>query len=181
MRNEKEQSKLNLLWLLLFAFFVLFVSGCASKPVAPDLLNLVNSNSEPLIDNTTLISVEIDPSINKIHLIKESVEESLGIALKKANIFGADSSNPYSIKVNIIEASQSPMSFGMFGNRLKVHYVLFGESQKEILNETIYTEAESDQWYFVGIKRARRAYAVNISKNVLQFVGILQNNLNKNK
>ena len=48
------------------------------------------------------------------------------------------------------------------------------ESNNEILNEKIYTEAGSDKKYFSGAARHRRARAVTISKNVLQIVEVLE-------
>ncbi|MDA3787346.1 MAG: hypothetical protein PF503_02460, partial [Desulfobacula sp.] len=133
----------------------------------------------PLIDNSVTIDLKFNPAFNRQYKIEESVKESLEIALIKSNIFGAESSHPYRINVDVIIASMAPMSFGNFGNKLEIHYILFDENNNDIINETIHTVAESDEWYFAGVKRAQRARAVNISKNVLQFVDILQNQLNK--
>jgi hypothetical protein len=165
------------LYLLFIVCIILFFSGCAGPKVAMDLLGDTRQNPEPLVNNEASIFVEIDPSINNYERIDETLKQSLEIALKNSNIFGTDASQLYRIKANILVASQSPMSFGNFNGKLEVNYAVFDETKNEIINETIYTEAGSDKFYFVGAKRHRRARAVNISKNVLQFVEILQNKL----
>ena len=71
------------------------------------------------------------------------------------------------------------MSFGSFEGQLEIRYVVHDSNDREILDKTISTVAGSDQWSFSGAKRHRRARAVNISKNVLQFVDILQSLLQK--
>jgi len=91
----------------------------------------------------------------------------------------ADSSRVYRIQANVLVASQSAWSFGAFDGKLEINYVLFDENNNKIIDETIYTEAGSDKDYFSGAKRHRRSRAVNISKNVLQFVDILQSQLKK--
>jgi hypothetical protein len=174
-----KQSKLKCLFLLSLVSFILFVSGCAGPKIANDLLGHAEKNNTPLINNTVTIDVKINPTINNYEKIDESVKESLEIALINANIFGADSSHPYRINANIMVASQSPMSFGSFEGKLKINYILFDETNNKIIDKTIYTEAGSDKMYFSGAKRHRRARAVNISKNVLQFVDVLQNQFNK--
>ena len=174
-----KQSKLKCLFLLSLVSFILFVSGCAGPKIANDLLCHVENNYKPLINNTVTIDVKIHPAINNYEKIDESVKESLEIALINANIFGSDSSHPYRINANIMVASQPPMSFGSFEGKLKINYILFDETNNKIIDETIYTEAGSDKMYFSGAKRHRRARSVNISKNILQFVDILQNQLIK--
>jgi hypothetical protein len=109
--------------------------------------------------------------------LDESVKQSLEIALVNANIFDKNTSKTYKIDANILVASQAPMSFGNFNGTLEIRYVVLDIDGKEILDKKIYTEAGSDRWYFVGAKRHRRARALNISKNVLQFVETLQSQL----
>ena len=177
MINSIEQSKIKYLHLLPLVFLIIIVSGCAGPKIATDLLAHTEKNNQPLINNSVIIDVEINPAINNYEKIDESVKESLEIALKNANIFGADSSYPYRINANIIVASQAPMSFGSFEGKLEINYILLDENNNKIIDETLYTEAGSDKMYFSGAKRHRRARAVNISKNVLQFVDILQSQL----
>ena len=179
MINSIDQLQNPYLYLLPLVCIILFTSGCAGPKIASDLLDHAKHSNKPLINNTVTIDAEINPSINNYERIDESVKESLEIAFIKSNIFGADSSHPYRINVNVMVASQAPMSFGSFEGKLEVNYILFDESNNEILNETIYTEAGSDIWYFSGAKRHRRARAVNIAKNVLQFVDILDSKFNK--
>ena len=163
MKNTMELSKLkNTYLLLLISVFIL--SSCAGPKIAVDLLANAKANEKPLTNNSSLVNVKINPDINNYEKIDESVKESLEIALTNANIFAA---------------SQSPMSFGSFEGKLEIHYIVFDPNDEEILDKTIYTEAGSDKWSFSGAKRSRRARAVNISENVLQFVDILQNLLNK--
>ena len=178
MKNTMELSKLkNTYLLLLISVFIL--SSCAGPKIAVDLLANAKANEKPLTNNSSLVNVKINPDINNYEKIDESVKESLEIALTNANIFGTDASKPFRIDANILTASQSPMSFGSFEGKLEIHYIVFDPNDEEILDKTIYTEAGSDKWSFSGAKRSRRARAVNISENVLQFVDILQNLLNK--
>jgi hypothetical protein len=71
------------------------------------------------------------------------------------------------------------MSFGSFEGKLEIRYVVRDPNDGEMLDKTILTVAGSDEWSFSGAARHRRARAVNISKNVLQFVDILQSLLQK--
>ena len=176
MISSIEQLKIKYIFLLLLVLITLIASGCAGPKTANDLLTHVETESEPLINNAVTITTEINPAINNNEKIDESVKESLEIALINANIFGADSSHPYRISANITVASQARWS-GSFGGKLEIVYILFDESNNKIIDETIYTEAENDKWAFSGNKRHRRSRAVNISKNVLQFVEILQSQL----
>ena len=178
MNYSKKQLKPKYSFLLFLAWIIL-ISGCAGPKVASDLLVPKAHNNKPLVSNSVFIFTEINPSINNWEQLDETLKESLEIALKNSNVFGEDPSNSYRIKANILEASQSPMSFGNFKGKLKINYILYDVSKTEVLNETIYTEAGSDKWSFVGAKRHRRARAVNISKNVLQFVNILQSKFGK--
>lgn len=174
MLNQKDKFNMKYLYLLSFALILILTSGCAGPKIAADLLDHAETNKEPLLKNSVTIDAEINPSINNYEGIDESVKQSLEVALRKSNIFGADSSRSYRINANVRIASQAAMSFGSFEGKLEVHYILFDENNNEIVNEIIYTEAGSDVWYFSGAKRHRRARAVNIAKNVLQFVDILQ-------
>lgn len=178
MVNSREQSKIKYLYALALVFIVIMVSGCARPPIATDLLNPAKNN-KPLINNAVTIDTEINSSINNYERIDEGVKKSLELALINANIFGEDSSQPFKIMANIIEASQSPLSFGSFPGRLKVDYILLDEASNVVLTEMIYTEAGSDKWYFSGAERSHRSRAVNISKNVLKFVDILQEKFEK--
>ena len=179
MINSIDQSKIKYLYLLSLVFIIIIVSGCAGPKIAPDLLIKAEKNDKPLVDNAVTIDVKINPAIHNYEKIDESVKESLEIALKNANIFGADSAHPYKISADILVASQAAMSFGSFNGKLEINYILFDETNNKIIEKKIYTEAGSDKWYFSGAKRHRRARAVNISKNVLQFVDILQSQLKK--
>jgi hypothetical protein len=123
--------------------------------------------------------VVINPRITNHEEIDKSVKQSLEMALANAKMFGADASTPYRIDANILIASQAAMSFGSFEGKLEIRYVVRDPTGKEILDKTIFTVAGSDQWMFYGAARHRRARAVNISTNVLQFVDTLQGVLQK--
>lgn len=174
MKNMMELSKLKNIYVL-FIVLVLILSGCAGSKIAADLLANAKANEKPLTNNSSIVKVKINPSINNYEKIDESVKESLELALANANIFGTDASKPFRIEANILVASQSPMSFGSFEGKLEIQYIVFDPNDEEILDKTIHTEAGSDKWSFSGAARSRRARAVNISMNVLQFVDILQN------
>ena len=171
---SKMEIHKNIIIVILATFIFLLISGCAGPKVAFDLLTPPTQNNEPLLNNAVIIETEINPRINNYEKLDETLKESLGAALKNANIFGADTLKPYKIKANILVASQAAASFGNFEGKLEVSYSLFDKDDNQILVEKIYTEAGSDEWFFSGAKRHRRARAVNIAKNVLQFVEILQ-------
>lgn len=167
------------LYLLIVASLTIIVSGCAGPRIAPDKLAHVDKHIKPLANNTVTIDVGINPAINNSEKLDESVKESLELALKNAHIFGTDSSHPYRLAANIMVASEAAWSFKLFHNKLKIRYALFDNADNKIIDKTIYTEAESDHWYFVAIKRHRRARALNIAKNVLEFVDVLQARLKR--
>jgi hypothetical protein len=146
---------------------IIIACGYAGPKIATDLLAHAEKNNMPLVNNAVTIAVEIDPAINNYEKIDESVKESLEMALINANIFGADPLHYYRIHANIMVASQAAWSFGSFEGKLKINYILFDDTNNKIIDETIYTEAGSDKWVFLGAARHRRARAVNISKNVL--------------
>ena len=173
MKNMMEPSGMKNTYLLLF--MLLFAcGGCAGPKIAVDLLANARMSEKPLVNNSSIVNVEINPNINNYEKLDETVKQSLEIALTNANIFGADSSSLYRINANILIASQSPMSFGSFKGKLEIRYVVHDPNDREVLDKTIFTEAGSDKWYFSGAARHRRSRAVNISKNVLQFVDTLQ-------
>ena len=174
-----KQLKIVNLCLLPFVFAIIIVSGCAGPKMAVDLLAKTEKNEVPAVNNTVTIKVGINPKINNGEELDNTVKESLKLALANANIFGMDSSQPYKIEANITIASQSTFSFGSFEGKLEIQYILYDESNNKIIDETVYTEAGSDQWYFSGAARHRRARAANISKNVLEFVEILRSKLKK--
>lgn len=154
----------------------ILMTGCAGTSVAPDLLNQIHV-AKPIVDQTLTIDTVINQEIDRYEMVEESIKESLETALINANIFGKDSSHPYELIINVKLFSQSPMSFGNFGNRLDVNYELYDANKNTIINESIYTIAESDKFIFSGDARARRARAVNIAKNVNQFLELLQTKL----
>ena len=161
--------------LLLLTFVLVGIaSSCAGPKLATDLLVPSTVNGEALRSNSIEISVGIDPQINNYEGLDATVRESLEIALRNANIFGTDTTRPYKIEAHIAIASQATMSFGSFNGKLEIVYTMLDDAGTTVLNETIYTEAGSDRWSFSGAARHRRARAVNISKNVMQFVDILQ-------
>jgi hypothetical protein len=173
MKNTIKPPRMkNTYLLLLMLLFAL--SGCAGPKIAADLLTNTRTNEKPLTNDSSTVNVTINPRINNYEKLDESVKQSLEIALANANIFGVDASKPYRIDANILTASQPPMSFGSFEGKLEIRYMVHGPNDDTILDKTIFTIAGSDKMFFSGAKRHRRARAVNISKNVLQFVDILQ-------
>lgn len=165
--------------MLLVILSLSLLAGCAGPKVASDLLVKTEKLNSPLVGHGYSISAEINPKINNYEKIDKSVKESLDIALKKANIFSANQSQPYIINANVEIASQAAWSFGSFEGKLQVEYTVYDELKKVILEKVIYTEAGSDEWYFSGAKRHTRARAVNIAKNVLEFTDYLKENLKK--
>lgn len=176
MKNTIELPGMKKVYLLLL-MFLLACSGCAGPKIAADLLANARTNEKPVTVNASVVNVTINPQINNYEKLDESVKQSLELALAKANIFGVDPSQPYRIDANILTASQPPMSFGSFEGKLEIRYLVHDPQGREILDKTIFTVAGSDKMFFSGAKRHRRARAVNISKNVLQFVDILQSQL----
>jgi hypothetical protein len=153
--------------------------GCVGPKIAADLLVNAKTSEKPLTGNSSIVTVGVNPRISNYEKLDETLKQSLEMALTKANIFGTDASKPYRIDANILVASQSPMSFGSFEGRLEIQYMVRDSNNRQILDKTIHTVAGSDRWSFLGAARHRRARAVNISKNVLQFVDILQSELQK--
>jgi hypothetical protein len=178
MKNALEPPRMKKVYLLLL-MLSLALGGCAGPKIAADLLADARTNEKPMTVNSSVVDVTINPRINNYEKIDESVKQSLEFALAKANIFGIDPSHPYRIDANILTASQPPMSFGSFEGKLEIRYLVHAPGGREILDKTIFTVAGSDKMYFSGAKRHRRARAVNISKNVLQFVDSLQSQLQK--
>lgn len=167
-------SRINIILSLVFVFLL---SGCAGPRIAEDLLLNTERLAAPKIENGYIINTEINPKINNYEGIDTSVKQSLIIVLKEANIFSGEKSRPYTISANIEIASQSVISFGSFEGKLQIKYTVYDENKNRLLENTIYTEAGSDQWFFVGAKRHRRARAVNIAKNVLEFTDYLKSQL----
>lgn len=174
MNYKLEQPRFRNVYLLTF---LIVLSSCAGPKIAVDQLANAKKNEKPLTNSTSIVNVTINPLINNREKLDESVKQSLKIALANANIFGKDSIKSYKIDANISVASQAPASFGNFEGTLEIHYVVHDINDVELLYKKIYTVAGSDKWYFVATKRHRRARALNISKNVLQFVDFLQGQL----
>jgi hypothetical protein len=164
---------------LLLLATLLVCSGCIGPKVANDLLSNVGRSEKPRASNSSMVSVAINPRISNYERLDETVRQSLETALANANLFGSDSSKPYRIDAKILLASQSPMSFGSFEGQLEIQYAVHDPEGRELLDRTIHTEAGSDKWSFLGAARHRRSRAVNISKNVLQFVEVLRTVLPK--
>ena len=151
------------------------LAGCAvPKEIAPDLLGNANPNTTPMTASTYETSVTINPHINNYERIDESVHESLDMALNSAKVFSPQGATKYEIKADILVASESTVSFGSFDNTLEIHYSVTDPSGHEVFNRTISTEAGTDHWTFLGAKRHQRARAVNIAKNVQEFVTFLR-------
>ena len=165
--------KKSLSILLIILISVLTFSGCGSK-IAPDLLIKVKVNDVPLVENSSNIGVTINQEINNDEELDKTLKESLKIALSTANIFGTNSSKPYKINAYISKASQSPFSFGLFKGTLEIQYVVHNSSNVKIFEKKIFTIAGSDSWSVLGARRHRRARAVNIAKNVLEFINLLE-------
>ena len=153
----------------LFALSIV-LGGCVGPKIAADLLGKVEPNQNPICSCSYEIAATIDPRINNYEGIDGSVRESLDIALTEAKLFAPDSAIKYKIKADILVASEAAWSFGSFNGKLSIRYTVLNPSGQELLSTDIYTEAGSDKMIFLGAARHQRARAVNISKNVLQFV-----------
>jgi len=153
--------------------------GCAGPKVATDLLAEVPRQETPLASAPAAVEVSIDPGINNREGLDDTLKESLELALSNANVFGNDGATPYRIEAHILVASQSAMSFGNFEGKLGVHWVVHDPTGQQVLDEEIHTIAGADHWSFSGAARHRRARAVNIAKNVLQFVDLLVGRLQR--
>jgi hypothetical protein len=158
---------------LLFALSVM-LGGCVGPKIAADLLATAAPNDKPICSCSYEIVATINPKINNYEGIDQSVRESLDLALTTAKLFTPGAATKYQIKADVLVASEPAWSFGSFNGTLSIRYTVLGPSGQELLNKEIYTEAGSDKMYFSGAARHQRARAVNISKNVLQFVVLLR-------
>ncbi|WP_439133819.1 hypothetical protein [Pseudomaricurvus sp.] len=174
MQSQKSRLIFCVRSLILLLMFSVLLTGCAGPKVAKDLLVNTEVLESPLINSGYSINSDINTRINNHEKLDESLKESLRIAINKANIFEGSGASPYIINANIEVASQAPMSFGNFEGKLQVKYTVYDQRKNKILEKTIYTEAGSDEWFFSGAKRHRRARAVNIAKNVLEFTDYLK-------
>ena len=170
MKKEKHFGSLPYLVVILLS---LVLGGCTTTTVAPSLLTQTHNNTTR-INKSVVVTAPINQHIDRSEKVEESIKESLDIALNNANIFKKKTNKHYTIIATTTSFSQSPMSFGKFGNKLNVNYKVYNENMKLIINESIFTIGESDKWFFAGIKRAQRARAVNIAKNVNQFMRKIQ-------
>lgn len=151
------------------------LAGCtAPKEVAPDLLGSNNPNAVPMTSSGYETTVTINPRISNYEHIDDAVHESLDMALNSAHIFSPTGASKYKIKADILTASESTVSFGSFDNTLQIHYAVVAPSGQQVFDQTISTEAGTDHWTFLGAERHRRARAVNIAKNVQEFVSLLR-------
>ena len=152
------------------------MGGCTSTTVAPELLQQPHHQTH-VINKSAVVTAPINTHIDRSEKVEESIKESLDIALNNANIFNKNSNEHYTIIATTALFSQSPVGFGMFGNKLNVNYKVYNENMKLLMDESIFTIDQSDKWFFAGGKRAERARAVNIAKNVNQFMVKLQTKL----
>jgi len=151
-------SKFKLSTLLLVSF--LFLAGCGSTTtIAPDLL-VSPKYSKAVVKNSLTVKSIVNPKLNRYALVEESVKETVETALAHSNMFGKDTSHPYKLIITTPYFSQAQMSFKTFGNKLRVNYKLYNADNKLIVDESIYTIAGSDEYFFSGEKRSRRARAV---------------------
>ena len=164
-------ARLRIAWLIVLS---VVLGGCAGPKIATDLLGNAAPNDKPICSCSYEIVATIDPRINNYEGIDMSVRESLDLALTTAKLFTPEAATKYKIKADVLVASQAAWSFGSFNGKLSIRYTVLNPSGQELLNKEIYTEAGSDKHYFSGEARHRRARAVNISKNVLQFVELLR-------
>lgn len=149
-------------------------TGCLGPKLAMDLLHPATVNPKPLRSEAAMVLVGIDPRIRNREKIDDTLKQSLEIALRNANLFGNDNSRPYRIYARITVAQEAAMSFGSFKGQLEVAYQVLDGAGNKILDQEIHTVSGSDIFYFSGAKRHRRARAVTIAKNVLEFVRLLQ-------
>jgi hypothetical protein len=157
-------------------FFVLSVllAGCAGPKIAMDVLSKAPPNDKPICSCSYEIVATINPRINNDEGIDQSVRESLDIALTTAKLFTPGAASTYTIKANVLIASEATFSFGPFNGKLSIGYAVLDSSGHELLKTEIYTEAGSDLGFASGVARHQRARALNIAKNVLQFVEFLR-------
>jgi hypothetical protein len=158
---------------LLLALSIVF-GGCTGLKIAPDLVGSVRPNEKPITSSAYETTVTINPNINNDEGIDQSVQESLDMALDSAKIFTAGGASKYKIKADILIASEAAWSFGSFDNKLQIRYTVINPSGHELIDKTIYTEAGSDHFIFYGGARHQRARAVNMAKNVTEFVEFLR-------
>jgi len=150
----------------------LALAACGSK-TAPDLLGVAPS-AKPTSASGYQTVVTINPRINNFEGIDQSVHDSLDMALDSAKIFSPNAPSKYKITADVLTASQAAWSVGSFEGKLEIHYSVADPSGRPVADKTIYTEAGSDQFSLLGAARSRRSRAVNIAKNVTQFVEFLQ-------
>ena len=150
------------------------LGGCAGPKIAADLLGSVTPNEKPISSSGYEIAVTINPRINNYEGIDQSVHDSLDMALTSAKIFSVGGASKYKIGADILTASQAAWSFGSFNGTLEIRYSVVDSTGRALLDKTIFTEAGSDKIIFSGEARHRRARAVNIAKNTLEFVEFLR-------
>lgn len=167
---------LNVIPYILALIVMMFLGGCGGTTVAPNLLKQPHK-TKPIINKSINVTSPINHNIDRAEKVEESIKESLELALNNSNIFKQGTKKQYKLVATTQSFSQAPMSFGKFGNKLTVNYQLYSDNGKLLIEKSIFTIAESDKWLFSGIERSERARAVNIAKNVNQFMDILQKNL----
>jgi hypothetical protein len=163
------------------ALAVLFsaaLAGCVSDrsvslPVPSNLLS-EEKVAHPIFDNTVVVTVPENPDIQTTIRLEESIRDALETALRIANLFGDDSSEPFQVVADVVTWDQPSRDFGMFAGTLETRYVLFDADNNVILDEQIVANACSDKWYFPGYMRAARSRRIQIAKNVNQFVDVLR-------
>ena len=171
-----KEKKLALLTFFMALGFMLILGGCGGTTVAPELLKQPTLKA-PLVNKNIQIKSPINSNLDRAEKVEESIKESLDIALTQANLFNRNSKDSYKLIATTQIFSQSPMSFGKFGNKLQINYQLFSNNGTVLINKTIFTIAESDKFIFSGAERSERARAVNIAKNVNQFMKALRTKL----
>ena len=150
------------------------LGGCAGPKIAVDKLTATPASEKPICACAYDLSVTINPQINNWEGIDKSVQESLDMALANAKLFTAGAATRYRVTADIRVASEPAMSFGDFNGKLEILYTVLDQSGQTLVAKDIYTEAGTDNWTFLGAERHRRARALNIAKNVLEFTTFLR-------
>lgn len=163
----------KILSLLFLSVATLFLTGCMALEADPNLLNQTQPNTQPLVKQNFTVTAQLNDKIDRQVSavgISQLVRNSVEIAIKNANIFNSSGTENYKIHAQVIQASQSTMSFGGFPGKMEIEYTVTDQNGKSIFHKTIYNEGSSDEWFFTGQKRHTRSRIVTAAGNANEFV-----------
>ena len=127
-----------------------------------------------MFDGNVTVSPLANDAIHVQWQLEEAIQAALSTTLRKAELFRRSSTGTHVLEFQVLNWTQPGADFAMFASSLTVNYVLRDESGEILAREEIVTDAASDRWFFQGVSRAKRSAAVNVAKNVNEFVDTLR-------